>query len=85
MSQQNIPTDIKKEELLRKIDEFKEKIQNGTSDPDNFITFTEIEHLWADLMNSTQTIYSDMLQDLLNDADEAEIISKKKQNTKTKE
>ncbi len=78
MSQQDLPIDIKKEELLRKIDEFKEKIQNGTSDPDNFMTFTEIEQLWGELINSTEAIYLDMLQDLLNDADKSEIISKNK-------
>ena len=36
--------------LTRNIKEFEEKIQNGTEDPDRFLTLSEIEELWGKLI-----------------------------------
>ena len=73
------------EELLRIVDEFRQRIIAGTSDPDNFLTITEIERLWSELKDDTSLLYSDMLSELLSNADESELIRKKKQNTEPKE
>ena len=66
------------EELLRIVEEFRERIIVGTSSPDNFLTISEIERLWSELRGDTSLLYSDMLSDLLNDVDETELIRKKK-------
>ena len=73
------------EELLRIVEEFRQKIIAGTSDPDNFLTISDIEHLWTELRGETSLLYSDMLSDLLAGIDESEIIRKKKQNTEKRE
>jgi len=72
------------EELARLIEDFKEKIQNGTSDANNFLTISEIEQLWSELRGNTSKIYSDMLSELLSSVDESDLIRKKKLNTNEK-
>ena len=69
------------EELLQMIDVFRQRIIAGTSDPDNFLTISEIERLWSELRGNTSLLYSDMLTDILASIDENGIIRKKKQNT----
>jgi len=85
---ENINRDIignKIEEIERLIRNFKEKFETGTSDADNFMTMHEIERIWTELQNSTNIIYSDLLQDLLSGVDESDLIRKKKENTDKKE
>jgi len=72
-------------EIERIIKEFNEKFNEGTSDSENFITMNEIERMWSELRNSTDNIYSDMLQDLMGSIDERDLIHKKKESTETKE
>lgn len=74
-----------RDELLRIVDEFRQRIIEGTKDPENFLTISEIERLWSELRNDTSILYSDMLSELLSNADESELIRKKKQNTEQKE
>jgi len=69
------------EELLRIVDEFRQRIKTGTSDPENFLTISDIERLWSELRGNTSLLYSDMLSELLSDVDESELIRKKKRNT----
>jgi len=71
-------------ELLQIIDLFRERIIAGTSDPDNFLTISDIERLWSELRGNTSLIYSDMLSELLCGIDETELIRKKKVNTEKK-
>ena len=66
------------EELLRIVDEFRQRIAAGTSDPKRFMTISEIERLWSSLRGNTSLLYSDMLSDMLSDIDESELIRKKK-------
>ena len=66
--------------LLRIVDEFRQRIVEGTSDPEHFLTISEIERLWSELRGDTSLLYSDMLSDLLSNADETELIRKKKRN-----
>ena len=73
------------EELLQKIELFRQRIIAGTSSPDSFLTISDIERLWSELRGDTSLLYSDMLSDLLSDVDESELIRKKKRNTEKKE
>ena len=72
------------DELMRMMEEFREKIITGTSNPENFLTISEIERLWSELRGETSLLYSDMLSELLAGIDESEIIRKKKRNTEKK-
>ena len=72
------------DELLRIIDDFRDRIVNGTTNPDDFLSITEIENLWSKLRGDTSLLYSDMLSGLLSSIDEAELIRKKKPNTAQK-
>ena len=68
-------------ELEKKIGEFKAQLDAGTADPENFITLSEIEQLWASLNRSTTKTYSDMISAYLTDLDEKAVIRSKKENT----
>jgi hypothetical protein len=68
------------DELLRIVEEFRQRIIEGTSDPDHFMTISDIERLWSELRGNTSLLYSDMLSDLLAEVDETELIRKKKLN-----
>jgi hypothetical protein len=56
----------------------------GTSNPDDFLSISDIERLWSELRGSTSLLYSDMLSELLSSIDESELIRKKKPNTAPK-
>ena len=73
------------DELIRIVDEFRQRIISGTSDPENFLTISDIESLWSELRGNTSLLYSDMLSELLAGIDESEIIRKKKRNIGKKE
>ena len=72
-------------ELLRIVEGFRQRIIIGTSDPEQFLTISDIERLWSELRGNTSLIYSDMLSDILSNVDEAELIRKKKRNIGEKE
>ena len=72
-------------ELARIVKEFEEKIQNGTEDPDRFLTLTEIEELWGKLIGDTNVLYSDMLQSLIRNIDERGLVRQKKENSRPEE
>ena len=73
------------EELLRIVEDFRQRIITGTSDPEHFLSITEIEKLWSELRGNTSLLYSDMLSDLLSETDESELIRKKKRTTVKRE
>ena len=64
-------------EIQRLIDKFQSEFKEGTSDPDHFMSMSDIERLWGELKNNTEKIYSDMVMDLMAEVDEQELISKK--------
>lgn len=72
-------------ELSRIVKEFEEKIQNGTEDPNRFLTLTEIEELWGRLIGDTNVLYSDMVQSLLQNIDERGLVRQKKENSRPEE
>ncbi len=79
------PSSVTIGELSRIVKEFEEKIQNGTENPERFLTLTEIEELWGKLIGDTNIIYSDMLQSLIRNIDETGLVREKKENSKPKE
>ena len=76
------PSSVTIGELTRIVKDFEEKIQNGTEDPDRFLSLTEIEELWGKLIGDTNVLYSDMLQRLIQNVDEKELIRRKKENSR---
>lgn len=85
MADHTSPSVITIGELTRIVKEFEEKIKAGTEDPDRFLTLAEIEQLWGTLIGDTNVLYSNMLQNLIQDIDEKELVRKKKPNTEKKE
>lgn len=79
------PSSVTIGELTRLVKEFEEKIQNGTEDPNRFLTLSEIEALWGKLIGNTNIIYSDMLRALIQNINEKELIREKKENSKPEE
>lgn len=75
------PSSVTIGELTRIVKEFEEKIQNGTEDPERFLTICEIEELWGRLIGDTTVLYSDMLQTIIRNIDEKELIRRKKGNS----
>lgn len=79
------PSSVTIGELTRIVKEFEEKIQNGTEDPERFLTICEIEELWGRLIGDTTILYSDMLQTIIRNIDEKELIRRKKGNSEPEE
>ena len=73
----NEDRDLHKQHLLHLVDTFREKIRDGTSDPDRFITISEVERFWSRLRGDTDALYSDMLREMMSEIDESEILRKK--------
>ena len=73
------------ESLSSEEKEVEERIQNGTEDPNRFLTLTEIEELWGKLIGDTNVLYSDMLQSLIQNIDERELVRQKKENSRPEE
>lgn len=72
-------------ELLKLLDDFRQRIVDGTCDVDDFLSITDIENLWTKLRGDTSLLYSDMLSEVLSSVDESELIRKKKPSTEPKE
>lgn len=72
-------------EIKRSVEKFQSDFEEGTSDPDHFMTMSEIERLWAELRNNTDKIYSDMVMELMANVNEEKLISKKNENSENTE
>ena len=68
-------------EISHQIDKFIAELQNGTSDPDNFITITQLDEKLSLLRANTTKTYSNILSAYLDSVDETELIKRKKENT----
>lgn len=68
-------------EISHQIDKFIAELQDGTNDPDNFITITQLEEKLSLLRANTTKTYSDILSAYLESMDETELIKRKKGNT----
>ncbi len=72
-------------EINDQIDEFIESLEQGTADPENFASFSEIEAMWHNLKLSTHKTYSDMMTVALSSLDTHEVNDSKKGHTSRKE
>lgn len=79
------PSSVTLGELTRILGEFEEKILNGTSDPEHFLTITEMEQLWSKLNSETKVLYSDMVATMIRNIDERGLIKQKKANSEPEE
>ena len=73
------------EELLKILEDFRQRIVEGTTSTEEFLSITDIENLWTKLRGETSLLYSDALSEILTDVDESELIRKKKPNTEPRE
>ena len=71
-------------EINDQIDEFIESLQQGTADPENFASFSEIEAMWRNLKLNTHKTYSDMMAVALSSLDTQEVNDSKKGHTSRK-
>jgi len=72
------------EELARIIESFKSKFKAGTADPDNFMTFTQMEMMLSELRRNTSELYLELFEEMLRGVDESKIIRKKKPSTEAR-
>lgn len=68
-------------EINHKIDEFLQKLKDGTKDPDSFMTLSEIEKEWSELNLNTTNLYSKLISSYISSIDEKDLIKSKKENT----
>lgn len=68
-------------EIEKRLNEFRAKLDAGTTDPNNFMTLSDIEREWALLNKTTSKTYSDIISAYLSEMDEGAIIKIKKENT----
>lgn len=80
----HIDYEVQLAEIGRMLNDFKERFQAGTIDSENFINISQIETMWLELQTNTQSIYSDIVKDLMSRVDERELVRKKKVNTRSK-
>jgi hypothetical protein len=66
------------------ISQFQAKIRSRTTDPDNFLSISELEEYWSNLRNSTDKIYSDSVSDIIGNMNEKALIRQKKKSTEVK-
>lgn len=59
------PSSTALSEISRFVNEYEEKIRDGTSDPEHFMSISEIEELWSKLNARTNVLYSDLTESLL--------------------
>ena len=69
--------------LKKIVDEFVYKFNEGTN-PNDFMSITELEALWGTLNSDSKEIYSDLVHELVRDINEKELVRKKKLNTQSK-
>lgn len=60
------------------ITEYEEKIKNGTSDPDHFMSMSEVEELLHKLNSDTRGEYTELTEKLLSQIDQKALVSAKK-------
>ena len=68
-------------EISRLIEEYRAKITAGTSSADSFMSITDMEEALGVLRNSTNNIYTEIQNTLVNQIDQNELLRKKKRTT----
>ncbi len=78
-------TDSIIEEIRKLLEEFNQKLAEGTKDPDHFLKMSEIEAMLSGLCESTENLYLRDTIAALASVDERRLIASKKENTSPKE
>lgn len=68
-------------EITRMIDEYREKIINGTSSANDFMSITDMEEALGTLRNGTNNIYIEIQSKLVSQVNQNELLRKKKLTT----
>ena len=68
------------ESIAEQVVNFGNKFTEGTSDSNNFMSMDEIENNCDKLRKATDTVYSEMVGQMIEAIDEREIVRKKKEN-----
>ena len=76
---------IYEENLRLLLDEFHQRLCDGTKNASDFISMNEIERITTGAIHSSNTLYLELLSSFLSNIDEADLILKKKLNTEKKE
>lgn len=81
---------VKGKEELKKLGEKKlsdhlarliDAVDERTSDPEHFLSISELEHLWSDAAGAVSKTFSDILSEAVRNIDEKEIIQSKKERS----
>ena len=73
------------ENLRLLLDEFHQRLCDGTKNAGDFISMNEIERITSETIHNSNTLYLELLSSFLSNIDEADLILKKKLNTGEKE
>ena len=76
---------VYEENLRLLLDEFHQRLSDGTKNPGDFISMNEIERIMSETIHNSNTLYLELLSSFLSNIDEANLILKKKLNTVEKE
>lgn len=72
-------------EIKRLLEEYNQKLLEGTKDPEHFLKMSEIESMLSGLNKSTENLYLKDTIAALADVNERALIASKKENTSAKE
>ncbi len=72
-------------EIGHYIDQFIAELEEGTKDPDKFLSVSQMEKSLSDLRLRTGKVCTDMLSAYLTNYDETELIRRKKANADRRE
>lgn len=59
------------------VQEFEQKIKNGTRSTENFITMDELDKMLSGLVGDASEVFRDFVGKILSEVDESEVIRKK--------
>ena len=76
---------VYEENLRLLLDEFHQRLCDGTENAGDFISMNEIERITSEAIHNSNTLYLELLSSFLSNIDESELILKKKQNIRKKE
>ena len=71
-------------EIIDQLNDFQERVDKATDDPEHFISMTELEREWQQLRLSTSKTYSDLVSKALSSFDNKRLNSSKKANSSRK-
>ena len=77
MESMRYDSSIYEENLRLLLDEFHQRLSDGTKNADDFISMNEIERITTEVIHSSNTLYLELLSSFLSNIDESDLILKK--------